>query len=210
MMTASDARAAANAGADAIGMILHADARRRIDADVAKQITGVLPPYVTAIGVFVDALPQRVLELARELSITTVQFHGHETIDDIVAVAPLKVIKAIKADRATIRPTLFEWRELCAAGRCPNLVGLLLESPVVGASGGTGVANDFELIRELQSERAFDGLPPVIVSGGLTPGNVSDVVRLLHPYAVDVSSGIESSYGHKSVEKMRAFVRNAQ
>ncbi len=210
MMTPGDARAAAEAGADSIGMILHADAKRLISLDTARDIVAALPPYVTAVGVFVDAVPALVQHVAAQLRLSTVQFHGNETIDDLAAVAPLKVIKAVKVDRATIRHVLDEWRDLRRARRADNLAALLLESPVKGAAGGTGVANDFGLIRELQFEGHFDGLPPIVVSGGLGPDNVEGVVRLLRPYAVDVSSGIESSFGVKSVEKMRAFVRNVQ
>ncbi len=207
MMSAADARAAADAGADAIGMILHANAKRLISLTTARQIVDALPAYVMPVGVFVDAIPAKVLEYAAALQLSTVQFHGNETLADINVVAPIKVIKAIKVDRATIRTVLAEWRDLYQAGRCPNLCAILLESPVKDASGGTGVANDFQLIAELQKENAFDGLPPTVLSGGLTPENVGGLVYQLKPYAVDVSSGIESAFGVKSVDKMAAFVR---
>jgi phosphoribosylanthranilate isomerase len=210
MTTPEDAMAACDAGADAIGMILHAPgAKRLIGIDVARRIVDAVLPYVTPVGVFVDAGTERVIEIAREVGLSTVQFHGQESADDVRAIGPLRVVKAIKADRATVRSDLDGWRDARARGRVPNLVGILLESPVVGASGGTGVANDFDLIASLQSEGEFDGLPPLLISGGLTPDNVAGVVQLLRPYAVDVSSGIEASPGRKSVEKMRAFVANA-
>ena len=206
MMRPADARAAADAGADAIGMILHANAKRKIDHDTAAAIVAVLPAYVTAVGVFVDAPPQVVKQTAAALSLNTVQLHGNETIDDVAACSPLKVIKAIKVDPQAIGVMLDDWREAYQTGRCPNLVALLLETPVAGAAGGTGVVNDFPFIRRLLYEGAFDGLPPIVVSGGLTPDNVGEVVRLLHPYAVDVSSGIEETFGEKSIAKMRTFV----
>lgn len=206
MMSVADARAAADAGADAIGMILHANAKRLIDLELAKQIVAALPPYVTAVGVFVDATPAQVIETAGSVGLTTVQFHGHETISDIRAVAPLRVIKAIKTDPTTIRPVLDELRN----ARCDNLIGVLLESPVKGASGGTGVVNDFDFIASLGHEGVFVGLPAVILSGGLTPQNVRDAATRVRPYAVDVSSGIESEFGRKSVEKMRAFVEQTR
>lgn len=210
MMRPADARAAADAGADAIGMILHANARRKIDLATAAQIVSVLPPYVSPVGVFVDAPPQEVKETAQTVGLTTVQLHGNETIDDVAACAPLRVIKAIKVDPQAIRVMLDDWRDAMARQRCPNLIALLLETPVAGQSGGTGQTNDFPLIRRLQDEGAFNGLPEIVISGGLTPENVGAVVDLLHPYAVDVSSGIEGdTYGVKSVEKMRVFVQNA-
>ncbi|MBC7785151.1 MAG: phosphoribosylanthranilate isomerase [Burkholderiales bacterium] len=205
MMNAADARAAADAGADAIGMILHADARRRIDLDTAAEIVTALPPYVTPVGVFVNAPTHLVLEIATKLRLVTVQFHGHETAEDIAAVSPLKVIKAVRVAPETIRASL----EKLLAQATTNLAALLLETDTAGVSGGSGVENDFGLIAQLIAEQALVGLPPVIISGGLTPQNVAEVVRLLHPYAVDVSSGIEAEYGKKSADKMRAFVTNA-
>jgi phosphoribosylanthranilate isomerase len=206
MMSVADARAAADAGADAIGMILHANAKRLIDLELAKQIISALPPYVTAVGVFVDATPSKVLEVARQIGLTTVQFHGSETLHDINAVAPLRVIKAIRTDPTTIRPVLDELRD----ARAENLVGVLLETPVKGAAGGTGVVNDFDFIASLNREGAFSGLPPIILSGGLTPENVRQASLLVKPYAVDVSSGIEAEFGRKSAQKMLDFVKQTQ
>jgi len=137
-----------------------------------------------------------------------VQFHGNESPADIAAVAPLRVIKVIRVDDQ-ITARLAEWRSILVSGRCGNLVALLLETPVAGHAGGTGVANDFDRIEQLTKAGAFAGLPPVVISGGLTPDNVGDVVRRLRPYAVDVSSGIEAEFGKKSAEKMAAFVREA-
>ncbi len=208
-MSLPDAQAAADAGADAIGMILHANAKRLISVDLAGQIARAMPPYVTPVGVFVDLVPARVIEIARQVGLSTVQFHGNETLADIQSAAPLKIIKAIRVDRATIRPVLAEWRDAYQSGKCDNLIGILLESAVKGASGGTGVENDFDLIDELQQSGAFAGLPPIILSGGLTPDNVGAQVTRLRPYGVDVSSGIESTFGIKSVEKMTRFVANA-
>lgn len=209
MMRPADARAAADAGADAIGMILHANARRKIDIPTASAIVAALPPYVTPVGVFVDAPPQLIKQMAQAVGLTTVQLHGAETIDDVAACAPLRVIKAIKVDPGSIRVMLDDWRDAAARGRCPNLIAILLETPVIGQSGGTGKANDFPLIRTLIDEGAFEGLPPIVVSGGLQPENVGAVVELLRPFAVDVSSGIEGeTLGKKSVDKMRAFVTN--
>lgn len=204
-MTVEDALAASEAGADAIGVILHAQARRRIGVEPARQIVQALPPYVTPVGVFVDALPVQVMETARLIGLTVVQFHGHETLEDIRSVAPLKVIKAVRTDSATIEDVLSELRD----ASCDNLCGILLETAVQGSAGGTGIANDFGLIERLQNQGTFQGLPPVIISGGLTPENVGEVVRRTRPYGVDVSSGIESEFGKKSSQKMRDFVRQA-
>jgi phosphoribosylanthranilate isomerase len=208
MMTPADAAAAAEAGADAIGMILHANAPRRISPEVAAEIVRILPPFVLPVGVFVDAGDQIVLDTAKRLGLATVQLHGCETPADVATIAPLRVIKAVKVAAATIRQTLAGWREAVAAGEITNLSALLLEAPTA-AAGGTGEENDFGLIETLLGEGAFAGLPPIIVAGGLRPDNVGPVVRRLRPYGVDVSSGIEESRGKKSLAKMRAFAANA-
>jgi phosphoribosylanthranilate isomerase len=205
-MTAADAGAAVAAGADAIGMILHANARRRIDPDVATGIVAAAGPFVTTVGVFVDLEPERILEIAEALSLGAVQLHGRETPADAEALRPFKIIKAIKCDAGTIRASLDDWRSSYAAGELPNLAAILLETPSA-EGGGTGEANDFALIASLRDEGAFAGLPPVIVAGGLRPDNAARVARVLSPYAVDVSTGIEESFGRKSPELMRRFIR---
>ena len=89
-----------------------------------------------------------------------------------------------------------------------NLIGILLEAPGGGPErGGRGIANDFAGLRAMQTAGEFAGLPPMIAAGGLTPANVGEVVRLLHPFAVDVSSGVESARREKSADKMEAFLR---
>ncbi|HEX8323220.1 MAG TPA: phosphoribosylanthranilate isomerase [Tepidisphaeraceae bacterium] len=203
MMSPADARAAADAGADAIGMVLHADARRRIDDTTAAAILAVLPPYVAAVGLFVDAPAELVLNTARTLGLATVQLHGDESPADVAALQPLRVVKALRVDTA-FEATLDQWRAAVERDALPNLAGLLLDGP---AGGGKGIATDFERIRQLQDRGAFTGLPPILIAGGLTPDNVGPVVERLRPFAVDTSSGIESEFGRKSSEKMRAFVK---
>ena len=207
-MTVADAKLAADLGADAVGMILHAEARRHVPLETAGQIVAALPPYVTAVGVFVNATPATVIHVANALQITTVQFHGNESPIDVGACSSLRVIKVLKVDES-IESMLTDWREARADGRCNNLIAILLETPAVGHAGGTGIANDFARIEQLSRSGAFQGLPPIVISGGLTPENVGDVVARLCPYAVDVSSGIEATFGKKSEEKMRAFIEAA-
>ncbi len=209
MMSAQDALAAVHAGADAIGMILHAETKRLINLETAESIVKSLPPYIAAVGVFVDDEPNHIKDVAKKLHLAAVQLQGNETCKEIKALGAHKVIKAIKVDPEHVRTTLEDWRRYFADGLCPNLTGIMLESHVPGQAGGTGVANDYALIKKLIDEGAFKGLPPIIIAGGLSPENVGDVVKLLNPYAVDVASGIESTYGKKSVEKMNAFVKNA-
>jgi phosphoribosylanthranilate isomerase len=111
------------------------------------------------------------------------------------------VIKALRIDQRTIRSELQQWRDRGLT----NLRGLVLDT-ATEKGGGSGIENDWQTITGLISEGAFDGLPPIIAAGGLTPRNVRQVVKLLRPFAVDVSSGVEISLGEKSAELIRAFV----
>ena len=202
VMRPEDATAAAAAGADAVGMVLHADARRRIDTPAARRVVAALPPYVTAVGLFVDAPAATIARAVRDIGLQAVQLHGRETPADVAACGRVPVIKAVPADDG-LETTLAAWRQSAARGETPNLVGLLIDSP---GSGGTGHANDFGRLRSLIDAGAFAGLPPLILAGGLRPENVAVAIRTVRPYGVDTSSGIEAAYGVKSAEKMRTFV----
>ena len=201
-----DAAAAAAAGADAIGMIFYEAAARRISVERAKEIFGILPPFVSAMGVFVDADARHVLGVAETLGLRHVQLSGHEPPAHITELRGLHAVKAVRVDER-LPETLAAWRRATAEGNLSNLRGILLETGGTPEAGGTGVANDWSAILRHRDAGAFEGLPQLIAAGGLTPETVGDVVRALRPWAVDVSSGVEMSKGVKSVEKIQAFVR---
>jgi phosphoribosylanthranilate isomerase len=205
-----DATLAARAGADAIGIILHEPASRYVTSDVARAILASLPPFVTPVGLFVDASPETILRTARDLGLRHVQLHGHETPEAVRAVTPLIVIKAIRVERERFTQTLAEWRDAIRTLRLNNLAGFVLETAGTGKPGGTGVANDWEAVIAARRAGAFDGLPPMIGAGGLNPETVGQVVRDVRPYAVDVSSGVEGSLRAKSAEQIDAFVRSVR
>ncbi|HUB24526.1 MAG TPA: phosphoribosylanthranilate isomerase [Tepidisphaeraceae bacterium] len=190
MMRPGDALAAARAGADAVGMVLHSKTKRLIDIERARQIVQALPPFVGAIGMFVDAEAKFIVETARSLGLAAVQLCGQEPPELAAALAPLPVIKAI-AVNANLGENLNRWKKV-------KLLGLLLDS----ATGGSGQVNDWEAIASLDRS----DLPPLIVAGGLSPSNVADVVRKLRPWAVDVSSGVEARPGEKSAELIEQFI----
>jgi phosphoribosylanthranilate isomerase len=195
-----DALAAADVGADAIGIIFHEKAGRHVSIDRAKEILSALPAFVTPVALFVDSSAEKVRQVAGRLGIRTVQLHGDETAETVAALAEFRVIKAIKAG-TDLAARIKEWRKQ----RLANLAGFVIESPGPG-SGGTGVENDWTLIETAQKAKAF-GHVPLIAAGGLTPENVGNVVQKLHPWAVDVSSGVEGpKRGEKSQEKLKAFV----
>jgi phosphoribosylanthranilate isomerase len=201
-----DAELAARAGADAVGIPLYERAPRYVEPALARQIIAALPPFVTPVGIFVDASPEDVLRRAHELGLRHVQFNGHESPQDVRAVSPLMVIKAIRVDRSTFVNVLNEWREAIRSTGLANLAGFVLETAGTNQPGGTGVENDWAAIRDAKGSGAFEGLPPVIAAGGLNPNNVADVVRAVRPYAVDVSSGVEAALRQKSADKVIAFV----
>ena len=190
-----DALAAAEAGADAVGMILYAPmAGRMVDANLAREIAMKLPPFVSVVGVVQDCPHNRVRQLMAHIPLDAVQLHGNEPRQEVRGVQPVAAIKKLSAT-----PELPEVAAEWAKAIVPNLAGLLIEHP---GRGGTGQETDWSLIESLDRTN----LPPIIVAGGLTPANVADVVRRTRPYAVDVSSGVESEPGKKDVEKMRSFV----
>lgn len=195
-----DAMLAAELGADAIGMVLHANSKRRISRELAKEILKVLPPFITPVGLFVDAPPALIREIVDELGLRHVQLHGQEK-PEIVAHLPGRVIiKVIHISRGQIEQSLAPWRNV------PQVQGLLLETAHPTQAGGTGIENDWSAIRDFQQQGGLEGMPPIIAAGGLRPDTVADVIRTLRPFAVDVSSGIESEPGIKSSQKMIDFI----
>lgn len=190
-----DARMTADAGADFAGLVF-AESPRRIDVEAASAIIETLSPSVTPVALFVNESVERIVETCGLIGARDVQLSGTEPADDVAALRNegLRVIKAIH-----IAPegTVTEQDDMGADM-------LLLDTRVPGLSGGTGITFDPALVKQLNF-----GVP-VILAGGLTPGNVAARVREIHPYGVDVSSGVESSPGKKDSELVRLFVDAAK
>jgi phosphoribosylanthranilate isomerase len=203
-----DALAAARAGADAIGLLFHPDARRCIQPPRAMEILAALPPFVSPVGLFVDLPVSAIWDTVRSLNLRHVQLHGHESAEQVAELRGLTILKAIRVDPTTFGPELEQWRRDIARHKLTHLQGFVLET--AGVAGGSGIANNWDLITQHRKRGDFIGLPPLIAAGGLNPENVADVVRAVQPWAVDVSSGVEASPGRKSTEKMEAFIRAAQ
>ena len=191
-----DALAAARLGAHALGFVFFAKSPRHLTSARADEIVRTLPPFITAVGLFVNPDADEVERVLDQVQLDLLQFHGDET-PEFCARFGVPYIKA-----ARVRPglDLLQYAQLYGAAR-----GLLLDAFVDDAHGGTGTAFDWSLIpRELPL--------PVILSGGLGPANVADAIRRVRPWAVDVSSGVEASPGIKDECKLAAFfqgVRNA-
>jgi phosphoribosylanthranilate isomerase len=191
----ADARAAAAAGADALGFVFYAGSPRCIAVAEAASIVAQLPPFVTTVGVFVNATAQTILDTSQACRLDAVQLHGDESPAFCAMFPGLKVIKAFRVAQETSLDGI-ERYATCA---------WLLDSYQPGQHGGTGARFRWEW-----AQAAVGRGRPVILAGGLTPENVAEAVRLVRPYAVDVSSGVESSPGKKDHARMMGFVQEAR
>jgi phosphoribosylanthranilate isomerase len=197
---------AAAAGADAIGMVFHPAAPRHISTEQARSILAVVPAFVTPVAVFVDPDVEYVRAVMAELHLRHVQLNGDESPEYVAKLSDLAVIKAIRVDPGRIAGTLQHWRDAIGSSGMPHLKALVLDTPSTTEAGGTGVPNNWRVVREQQQHGGFAGLPSLIAAGGLSAQSVGAVVRDLRPWAVDVSSGVEESRGIKSRPKVEAFV----
>lgn len=201
-----DALAAAECGADAIGLVVHAESRRTIDLNIARQTLDLLPPFVTPVLLFVDAPADHVLKTARKLGVRHVQLHGSESPEMVAELSDLVVIKALRVEKETFADEVDRWRRIIGQQRLFNLKGIVLETPGTPQHGGTGIPNDWPTVIELHKTGRMRPPPHFIMAGGLTPQTVTDVVRALRPWGVDVSSGVESTVGVKSRQRIMDFI----
>jgi phosphoribosylanthranilate isomerase len=182
-----DAQLACELGADAIGLVFWPDSPRFIDPYRARAIVAALPPFVSPVGVFVDQPSDYVSGVAGLVRLGAVQLHGNEPAATY-AKSVHRVIKAV---------TLPNGVESLAA--VPDHVTVLLDAHDPIQRGGTGRTIDWSLAATVARSRR------VILSGGLTPENVAEAIARVRPYAVDVSSGVESKPGVKDPDKLRCF-----
>jgi phosphoribosylanthranilate isomerase len=190
-----DARVAAEAGADAIGLVF-AESPRRVSVERAREIAAALPEGVLKVGVFVDAEPEEVLRVAREVGLDYAQLHGDEPPEAVAEIrgGGLGVIKALRVRNA----------EALAAVERYEADLLLLDAWSAKARGGTGARFDWELAKSLK------GRDNILVSGGLDPENVQEAIGFFEPYGVDASSSLEDRPGKKNSERVRRFVGAAK
>ena len=187
-----DARAAADLGAWALGMIFFDGSPRRCDLEQAAEIATALRRRVELAGVFVNAPLDEILAVLESVPLSILQLHGDEGpsyCDEARRRTGLKVMKAARVrDRGAVRALSSYRTDL-----------QLLDAHVPGSFGGTGERFDWELAT------AHPGEPPVVVSGGLDPDNVAEAIAVAHPFAVDVASGVEAEPGHKDPDKLARF-----
>ena len=193
--------AAAEAGADAIGLVF-ADSPRCVKVAEATRIIQALPPWVAPVGVFADDDPMRVRAMAA-LGLTAVQLHGDEPPEDLADMGNLKVIKAFRIGSEADVAAAVEWKKQSERlGRVANAYLVDARLPAGGPKGGSGHLADWRLAARM----ILEGLQPLILAGGLTPDNVAEGIAAVRPWGVDGSSSLETAPGVKSPEKVRAFI----
>jgi phosphoribosylanthranilate isomerase len=192
---AADAEAAIDAGVDALGFVFQRASPRWIEPKLARDIIARLPPFVAAVGVFVDEAIELVRATVAATGIHIVQFHGNES-DEVCATAGVPFIKALRVDGPVDGGRI--------ARQYRHAAALLLDSAAPNTAGGSGQSFDWAWWPS-QCDT------PLILAGGLRPDNVADAIARTRPFAVDVSSGVEGeSKGCKDSEKMQQFIREVQ
>ncbi|MBC7771168.1 MAG: phosphoribosylanthranilate isomerase [Pyrinomonadaceae bacterium] len=190
--SAAAAVSAASAGADALGFVFHKPSPRSIKPEQAWELLPLLPPFVASVGLFVNASVDEFCEIEEICPTVLSQLHGQESVDVVTQCGP-NIIKAVRFDEATIEEELARWADV------PEVAAILVD----GSAGGEGKAFDWNLL----AKHVRDIDTPIIIAGGLTPMNVAEAIRIVRPYGVDVSSGVESAPGVKDPQLMAAFCK---
>lgn len=189
-----DAEVAVRAGADALGFVMYRKSPRFVEPAMARAIVAGLPPFVLPVGVFVNEEAERVRALMDECGFALAQLHGDESAQYCQNLGRL----ALKAIRLKDRGGFLALAEF--HGRA-NVRGFLIDAFSDHAYGGTGKTVDWTLAQEAARSA------PIILAGGLNPGNVAQAVQIVRPYGVDVSSGVEQCPGKKDPDKVKAFIQ---
>jgi phosphoribosylanthranilate isomerase len=201
-----DVSLAAEAGADAVGFVFAPSPRRVTPSEVAGMVAKI-PTGIERIGVFVDASLEEIVATVEDCKLTGVQLHS-EIGRDIAALLrrrfrPLRILRVVHfgADAA---------RRVDEMARDPNVDAILVDSRIQTAVGGTGVTYDWREARATLFGNGQTDRPRMVAAGGLNPDNVAEAIATLHPWGVDVVSGVEAAPGRKDPAKVREFVANAR
>jgi phosphoribosylanthranilate isomerase len=189
-----DGMAAAEAGANAIGLMFYEKSPRNVSLQTAAEISRQLPPFVIKVGVFVNPTEELVSRAIMECGLNVLQFHGEES-PEFCQLFPVMTIKAFRIKDEASLDALTDY----------PTDAWLLDAYVAGQLGGTGSKFNWDLAVAAKNRGR-----PIFLAGGLTPENVAEAIRQVQPYAVDVSSGVESAPGKKNHEKVRAFIKAAK
>ena len=185
------ARAAAEAGADAVGLVFYGPSPRHVTLARAREVCAALPPLVSVVGLFVNPEPHDIETVVDGLPVDLLQFHGEEP-PELCAGAGKPYVKAV---RVRSGEDIVE-----AAARYPDARALLLDAHHDVLWGGTGARFDWDVVPD-------DVGRPIVLAGGLTPDNVAEAIRRVRPFAVDVSGGVESAPGEKDARSIERFMK---
>ncbi|USE39381.1 phosphoribosylanthranilate isomerase [Endozoicomonas sp. SCSIO W0465] len=188
-----DGLIAAECGADAIGLVFYRKSRRYVTVKQAVEIVRVLPPFVSVVGLFVDASDELMQSVLGAVPLSLLQFHGNEPETECARWG-VRYMKAFRVrSEIPVIDSVAPYKTAC---------GYLLDSYKPGEAGGTGESFDWDLIpHELNK--------PLVLAGGLSPDNIAQAINRVRPYGVDVSSGVESQPGIKDHDKIKAFIKAA-
>ncbi|MFZ5907494.1 MAG: phosphoribosylanthranilate isomerase [Nitrospirota bacterium] len=189
-----DASAAVEAGADALGFVFSRKSPRAVSPQQAADIIRELPPFITTVGVFVNEKPGKIEEIIALTRLDVVQLHGSEPPEACSFSRP--AIKAIRVKSLESLDPLIHYRV--------SVTAFLLDTFSPGLLGGTGQIFNWDIATYAKQ------FGPIILAGGLTPGNIAEAVKHVRPYGVDVSSGVESGKGKKDHQKIKSFIDQAK
>jgi len=190
---AQNANQAAMLGIDAIGLVFYDQSLRNVGVETALQIVNALPPFINRVGLFVNADSSFIDEVLCEVPLDTLQFHGDESAAECRQYA-MPFIKALRVNQDT--------NIIKMADEYHQASSLLLDAFNKDTYGGTGESFDWSLAK-------VDIDLPIILAGGLNPNTVAEAIKQVNPYAVDVSSGVESELGIKDIDKIKEFIQQA-
>jgi phosphoribosylanthranilate isomerase len=198
----ADGRSAARLGADAVGLNFYPQSPRYIDPPDCVPILRALPPFVDAVGLFVNQPLRQVFPVVNALGrVRTIQWYGSNR--ELSDTFPFQLIACFPVRDPKSLLDITNYLDMCRSlNRLPAAV--LADAAVPGQHGGTGQQLPWQLLAD------FRPGVPLILAGGLTPENVAEAVRIVRPYGVDVASGVEAAPGQKDPEKMRRFIGNAR
>jgi len=188
-----DAQLVVDAGVDAVGLVFYEKSPRFVNIEFAAEICQIVPAFVSRVALFKDAEQQMIESVLEQVEVDLIQFHGSETAD-YCEQFNRPYIKALGMKGAEHDVSFL----LANVEKYQSAKALLLDGHAPGEAGGTGESFDWASIAVVEK--------PIVLAGGLTPDNVKQAIDLVHPYAVDVSSGVESSPGIKDRDKVAAFM----
>ncbi len=213
-----DAISVQQAGANAIGLNFYSGSKRAIGQETARRLTSSLQisddgaednsPGMEIVGVFVNASPEMIVQTVTSVRLTAVQFHGDESVADILRVHDrqpgVRLIRAVRVGVQNLSDVVENIQQLVNA---VPISAVLLDALVPGQYGGTGHSVTHEIVRAI---RSTEWMPKIILAGGLNPDNIRETISLCQPWGVDTASGVENAPGIKDPELVERFVRAAR